>query len=98
MAEVPDKRLLALPGVGPGILARIRRITHGQQWQRDLASPRLTDAELLNRLDYLQNELQRVRYTLEASIAGASRSQTLISQASSDGCSTSDCRTLNTAV
>ena len=65
VAHIPDAYWLATPAIGPAILERIRSFTH---------VGRLTDAELLDRLDFLLDELRCIDDALKARIAGASRS------------------------
>jgi hypothetical protein len=58
--EIPDKNWLATPGMGPASLQIIRSITHAarQQEVSQIASHRLSDAELLRRLEGLQEDLR----------------------------------------
>jgi hypothetical protein len=60
--QIPDKHWLATPGVGPSILQMIRSITNVglEQDSRHLTSRRLSDAELLKRLELLQEDLRWV--------------------------------------
>jgi hypothetical protein len=41
------------------------RLSAFQQWQGETSSPRLTDAELLDRLESVQEQLRRIHRTLE---------------------------------
>jgi hypothetical protein len=50
IAQISDRHWLATPGVGPGTLEAMRRITHPPRQQDDPGSPRLSDAALLDRL------------------------------------------------
>jgi hypothetical protein len=61
---VSDKQWLATPGVGPSALVSIRSITAG--WQ-DASPPssRMTDAELLERLEFVQRELRAISKMLK---------------------------------
>jgi hypothetical protein len=54
VAEIPDKQWLKTPGVGPTVLKMIRSVT--DEYQSNPA--RLSDAELLARLEWLQEELR----------------------------------------
>jgi hypothetical protein len=50
IAQISDRHWLATPGVGPGTLETMRRITHPPRQPDDPNSPRLSDAGLLDRL------------------------------------------------
>ncbi len=54
VAEIPDRRWLKTPGVGPVSLKMIRSVTDERQRQ----TAHLSDAELLKRLEWLQKELR----------------------------------------
>ena len=54
VTEISDERWLKTPGVGPVVLKIIRSVTNEQQSQ----PARLSDAELLKRLEWLQEELR----------------------------------------
>jgi hypothetical protein len=74
VAQIPDRHWLTVPDIGPSSLERIRDITHARQDQAGSAArPRLTDAELLDRLGFIQGELRRIQRTLEARMGGALR-------------------------
>ncbi len=62
VAEIPDRRWLETPGVGPVSLKIIRSVTDEQQRQSAL----LSDAELLKRLEWLQKELRWLEKQLKA--------------------------------
>jgi hypothetical protein len=65
--EIQDKRWLATPGFGPTALQFIRQVTERQEWQRDTPSSlEMTDAQLLNRLEFIKNELRAIRGLLKA--------------------------------
>jgi hypothetical protein len=49
IAQISDRHWLATPGVGPGTLETMRRITHPPQQQDAPNPPRLSDAGLLDR-------------------------------------------------
>jgi hypothetical protein len=77
VAEIPDSDWLATPNIGPAFLEQIRSVTDAPPEQT--ASPscsRLTDGELLGRLEWLQDELrwlqeQHAGTTLAADQLGA---------------------------
>ena len=73
IAQVSNRHWLATPGVGPSVLQQIRSITHLPQQQLDSDRPRFTDAELLDRLEFLQEELRWIRHTLKAKMRGTER-------------------------
>jgi hypothetical protein len=54
-------------------LETIHSILRPQPGQREDSSPEMTDAELLNRLEFIQEELKRIQCTLEARIGASSR-------------------------
>jgi hypothetical protein len=62
VTEISDREWLTVPGIGLAGLERIRRVTDEQQWQ----SARLSDAELLHRLEWLQQELRWLEARLKA--------------------------------
>jgi hypothetical protein len=66
IAQLSDRHWLATPGVGPTILERIRDLTHSPPQRDEPDQPGLTDAELLGRLQFLQDELRWIRHTLMA--------------------------------
>jgi hypothetical protein len=62
--RVSDKEWLAAPGVGPSALVSIRSVTaHRQAVARP--SSGMTDAELLERLEFIQRELRSIRMMLK---------------------------------
>jgi hypothetical protein len=66
VAEIPDSDWLATPNIGPAFLEQIRSVTDAPPEQR--ASPscsRLTDGELLGRLERLQDELRWLQEQME---------------------------------
>ena len=73
IAQISDRQWLATPGVGPTVLEQIRSIAHAPQQQDDSNLPQLTDAELLDRLEFLQEEFQRIQRTLKEKISRATR-------------------------
>ena len=48
IAQISDRHWLATPGVGPGTLEAMRRITHPPRQPDDPNPPRLSDAALLD--------------------------------------------------
>jgi hypothetical protein len=68
--QIPDKDWLTAPGMGPASLQMIRSIANAarQQEVSDIASPRLSDAELLRRLEGLQEDLRWLEAQLKARI------------------------------
>jgi hypothetical protein len=66
--QIPDKHWLATPGIGPASLEAIRSITHAGRVQSvsHAASPSLSDAALLRRLEGLQEELRWLEAELKA--------------------------------
>src|SRR3712207_6231226 len=67
VSEIPDAYWLATPAMGRKFLQMIREITHAAGQQADVpVKPRLTDAELLDRLESLQRELQFLQDVLRA--------------------------------
>ena len=66
--EIPDKNWLATPGMGPASLQIIRSITNAarQQEVSQIESHRLSDAELLRRLEGLQEDLRWLEAQLKA--------------------------------
>ena len=60
--QIPDKLWLTTPGMGPASLRLVRSIINaaGQQEVSDIAPHRLSDAELLRRLEGLQEDLRWV--------------------------------------
>jgi hypothetical protein len=50
IAQISDRHWLATPGVGPGTLEAMRRVTHPPRQPDDPNPPRLSDAGLLDRL------------------------------------------------
>jgi hypothetical protein len=73
VSQISDRHWLATPDIGPSTLEKIHSILCPQPRQGDSAPPQLTDAELLNRLEFIQEELKRIQCTLEARIGASSR-------------------------
>jgi hypothetical protein len=74
VAQISDGRWLATPDIGPCSLQRIHSILYPQQCQTDNASrSRSTDAELLSRLEFIQEELRWLEDQLKARLPKAAR-------------------------
>jgi hypothetical protein len=72
--RICDRSWLAVPGVGRTALASIRQATGAQQPLGVGGSvTRMSDAELLTRLELLQQELQSLNEVLNAALSPASR-------------------------
>ena len=85
VSQIPDRHWLATPDIGPSTLEKIHSILRPQPCQRDGSSPEMTDAELLNRLEFIQEELKRIRRTLEARIGASSRKTGVSTETLSQG-------------
>ena len=68
--EIPDKDWLTAPGMGPASLQIIRSITNAARQQEVIQSTshHLSDAELLRRLEGLQEDLRWLEAQLKARI------------------------------
>jgi hypothetical protein len=66
--QIPDKHWLRAPGIGPTALQAIRSITNAgsQQDGSHIGAPHLSDAELLRRLEQLQEDLRWLQDQLMA--------------------------------
>jgi hypothetical protein len=74
VAEIPDSYWLATPSIGPAFLEKIRSLTDEQPLQTARPSfARLSDAELLDRLEWLQEELRWLHDQLKARLSKAPR-------------------------
>ncbi|WP_201861886.1 hypothetical protein [Microvirga soli] len=74
VALICDRSWLAVPGIGRTALACIRQATDNQHPSRADQSPaRISDSELLTRLERLQEELQRLNEVLNAALLPASK-------------------------
>jgi hypothetical protein len=73
VSQISDRHWLATPDIGPTTLQKIHSVLHPQPCQGDSAPPEVTDAELLNRLETVQEELKRIQCILEARIGASSR-------------------------
>jgi hypothetical protein len=76
VAQVPDSYWLATPAIGRKLLQTIRAVTDAPRSEADvLALPRLSDAELLDRLESLREELRYIHATLKAKTRKAARNK-----------------------
>jgi len=67
MAEIPDRQWLSIPDIGPRSVEIIHDLAEAAQQQtRRPRNARLTDAELLKRLEWLQKEVRWVQEFLRA--------------------------------
>jgi hypothetical protein len=74
VTDIPDRYWLATPSIGPTILEQIRSVTDATPQQTSSPSrPRLTDAELLDRLGQLQDELRWLQDQMEIKLLKAAR-------------------------
>ena len=73
IAQISDRQWLATPGVGPTVLQQIHSVIRPPRHQDEPDLSRLTDAELLDRLEFLQEEFGRIRQILKSKIGGTSR-------------------------
>ncbi len=72
--RICDRSWLAVPGIGRTALASIRQATGAQQpLGVDGSVTRMSDAELLTRLELLQQELQSLNEVLNAALSPASK-------------------------
>ena len=76
VAQVPDAYWLATPAIGRKLLQTIRAVTDASRSETDVpALPRLTDTELLERLETLREELRYIHATLKAKARKAARNK-----------------------
>jgi hypothetical protein len=74
VARICDRSWLAVPGIGRTALACIRQATGDQRpLSADESVARMSDGELLTRLDLLQQELQSLNAVLNAALSPAAR-------------------------
>ncbi|MBL0408544.1 hypothetical protein JKG68_32295 [Microvirga aerilata] len=72
MTRIPDKQWLATPGIGRTALGEIRSVADDRP-SSPAASAQVTDAELLERLEFLQKELQGIYTMLKGRMVEATR-------------------------
>ena len=76
VAQIPDAYWLATPAIGRKFLQTIRAVVHAPRPETDApAPPRLTDAELMDRLESLRRELAWMRDLVRRGVPKASRSK-----------------------
>jgi hypothetical protein len=69
MAQIPDRQWLSTPDVGPRSVEIIHDLADGARQQTDCPPyPQLADAELLERLEWLQKEVRWLQDVLKAKI------------------------------
>jgi hypothetical protein len=68
VSQISDRQWLATPDIGPTNLGKIHSVLRPEPCQGDSALPELTDAELLTRLEFIQEELRRIQRTLEVRV------------------------------
>src|SRR5215218_2923608 len=74
MTQISDKQWLATPGIGSTCLENIRSVTNDQQPEAAIhSSIEIADAELLERLEFLQRELDSIGRMLRGRMIEASR-------------------------
>ena len=74
VADIPDSYWLATPNIGPTFLEQIRGVTDAPPEQTASSScSRLTDSELLERLEWLQDELRWLREQMETRLLKTAR-------------------------
>ena len=67
IAQISDKQWLATPGIGSTALEAIRSVTDARPSTVEPSpSSRMTDAELLDRLEFIQEELRCIHSALKA--------------------------------
>ncbi len=77
VAQLSDKQWLAVPGIGPSALGFIRSVTDHQLPAAAAFSPAtMSDAELLDRLASIQEELRCIRDLLKPKLSSPSSSGT----------------------
>jgi hypothetical protein len=76
VAEIPDSYWLATPAIGRKLLQTIRAVSNAPRSAADIsARPQLTDAELLDRLESLREELQFIQAMVKAKIRKPARNR-----------------------
>jgi hypothetical protein len=69
MAQIPDRQWLSTPDVGPRSVEIIHDLSDAARQQTDRPPyPQLADAELLERLEWLQKEVRWLQDVLKAKI------------------------------
>ena len=74
MMRISNKQWLATPGIGETALGDIRSVVDDRSSREESSSSTaMSDAELLKRLEGIQNELQQIRTMLKGRMFGASK-------------------------
>jgi hypothetical protein len=76
MFSIPPKKWLTVPGIGEASLRELEVIMGIYRGQTESpATPRMSDAELLARLERLQRDLERLRHDVQTRTGDVSRKQ-----------------------
>jgi hypothetical protein len=76
MFSIPPKKWLTVPGIGEASLRELEAIMGMYQDQtKSPALPRMSDAELLARLERLQRDLERLRHDIQTRTGNVPRKQ-----------------------
>jgi hypothetical protein len=76
MFSIPSKEWLTVPGIGEASLRELEAIMGMYQDQaKRPASPRMSDAELLIRLERLQRDLERLRHEIQTRLGNVPQKQ-----------------------
>lgn len=76
VAQISDRDWLATPGIGPSSLEKIQSIVQAHQPQADpFASSQMTNDQLLDRLELLQEEFRWLERTLKAKLRRKRRNE-----------------------
>lgn len=74
VSQICDRSWLAVPGIGRTALVNIRQATGDQHpFGANRSAARMSDAELLRRLDLLQEELQSLNEVLNATLSSTQK-------------------------
>jgi hypothetical protein len=74
MFSIPPKKWLTVPGIGEASLRELEAIMGIYQDQtKSPAAPRMSDAELLARLERLQRDLERLRHDIQTRTGNVSK-------------------------
>ncbi|PVE21659.1 hypothetical protein DC522_25500 [Microvirga sp. KLBC 81] len=76
VANIPPQKWLTVPGIGQTLLTELEAIIQAHQgWIKSNISAGSTDAELVDQLDRLQRDLERLRRELRSVINNIRRKQ-----------------------
>ena len=76
MFSIPPKKWLTVPGIGEALLRELEAIMGIYQDQmKSPAPPRMSDAELLARLERLQGDLERLRHDIQMRTCNVSKNR-----------------------